>query len=264
MLNISRLSYVFYSLALLFSSYSHSSINTLYHLGESLFSDVNGNTEQFICPAGGEPLVIYSTPADNNKPISSKSKIFPIYIKKGFSASPIQIQILQQSDKMSNRYLYIKSRVPSDSFLDFDLTKKDSSGFWVDSVQYPVIDIDTTKPQEMQKYMTLQFVKLDDGPVGPEKQIPNRNYSFIADYGLYVYRNIHKLTGSFTGWNQATLWDTAWEPLYEDIPFIFTSMRSKDDPSFYNGYGLWVCGAETEQQEITTTAKEIQKVIDKK
>ncbi|RJY19339.1 hypothetical protein D5R81_01130 [Parashewanella spongiae] len=245
------------------SNISTPQINTLQDIGEGLFSDNNGHTEQFICPAGGEPLVIYSTPAYNNEPISSKSTIVPIYVKPGFTASPIKISISQQSEKKSLKYLYIKSRVPADSFLDFDLTKEDDSSFWLNSVQFPVIHIDSRLAKKKQKYVSLAFVQLDNEEIGPEKEIPVRNYPFDADFRINIFRNVHKISGSFTGWDQSASWDTAWKPLYEDIPFTFTSIKSTDDPSYYNGYGLWVCGNDAEQL-VNTISNNIAVTMDAK
>ncbi|MGB0893069.1 MAG: hypothetical protein ACPGUD_01570 [Parashewanella sp.] len=213
--------------------------------------------DSFRCPAGGEPLVVYSTRFNNLQPISSKDTIQAIYVNANFSATPLHIEKPQQSSKKSKDHLIIKTRAPADTFVDFSVERKDGEAFTLNSVQFPVIQ-STEDDDKQHQYVTLAYIRIDDDRVGPEREIPVRSYRFDEDYRLNVLKNIYKLTGSFTGWDQLTPWGTEWgKNKFDPMPFVFSSIQSDDDPTVYNGYGAWVCGSEQPQSNLMVSQQSV-------
>ncbi|MBM7071149.1 hypothetical protein JQC92_03720 [Shewanella sp. 202IG2-18] len=218
-------------------------VNQLTALGNNQFMDSQGFVENYTCPAGGTPLVIYSTAVNNQTPIRSKDSIPAAYVAPNFKASLLTIPEIQQTDVSSKKYLTVRTRTPADAFIQFNLTRFDQQKFFVSSVQFPVPYLKSEKQGNSKKYVTQAYVQLDNNANGQSKSLPIRDYSFDLDYRLDVMANIQQLSGYFITWSQAGKWGTASDQKFTNVPYIFSSLVSEDDPNFYNGYGAWVCGA---------------------
>ncbi|RYV03109.1 hypothetical protein SOPP22_05985 [Shewanella sp. OPT22] len=225
-----------------FSTLASTQTNQLVALGNNQFTDSQGFVDTFTCPAGGEPLVIYSTAANNKTPIVSRDIMVPAYVAPNFKATALTIPQIQQTDIQSNKYLTVKTRTPSRMFIQFGLNRFDQQKFYVNSVQFPVPYLKDEQQANKKKFVSQEFVELDNKAGAQEKSLPSRDHSFEQDARLDVMANVKLLTGYFTSWSQAGQWGGASNQQFTSIPYIFSSLPSEDDPNFFNGFGVWVCG----------------------
>ncbi|WP_133405454.1 hypothetical protein [Parashewanella tropica] len=209
--------------------------------------------DAFACPVGGEPLAIYSN--FNGKAVATTDEVKPSFVMSGFTASNLTIQKPQQSPDSSTKDLVIKVRNPANTFIEFQLQRQDGAKFWVTSIQFPAVRVDTLPEAKKHKYMTLGYAVLDDGSVYPSYEAPVRNYNFDADYRLNIFQNTQQITGKFNGWSQTSSWDAALNPKFTDIPFRFDIEPAKDVPDLYNGFGAWVCGEAQPQPPMMALKK---------
>ncbi len=211
-------------------------------LGNNQFADNSGFTDYFPCNEQGVPLVIYSTGADNKVNISSKAPITPAYVAPGFNASVLKIEPMQQVDSTSKKYLTVRFRSPAESWISFDLERFDQRRFYVNSVQFPPVYVKNTAQAKKKKYVSQAFLQIDKNPIQPLSTFPVRNYGFAQDFRQSVESNVKHIRGNFAAWSQNTAWGDASQAVLNDINFVFTSLPTEDDPEFYDGYGVWVCG----------------------
>ncbi len=216
--------------------------NQLSKISNDEFTDSQGFVDTFTCPSGGTPLVIYSTAANNQQPISSADTIIPAYIAPGFKPSELNIPNVQQTDKTSRKYLTIKTRNPAELFAQFDLMRFDNQPFDVKSVQFPVPYLKNEQQAVKRKFVSQAFVQVDNQAVMPAMTLPVRDHSFDLDYRLEVQSKVKHLKGYFASWSQASQWGAAAKQKFSNVPYLFSALPSKDDPNYYNGYGVWVCG----------------------
>ncbi|RLV58760.1 hypothetical protein D5018_15550 [Parashewanella curva] len=196
--------------------------------------------DTFVCPAGGEPLAIYSN--FDGKAVATTDEVKPAYVMPGFTASNLSIQSPQQSPNSSTQDLVVKARNPADTFIEFQLQRQDGAKFWVTSIQFPTVRVGSLWEANEHKYMSLGYAVLDDGSVYPSYEAPVRNYNFDADYRLNIFQNTQQITGKFNGWTEASSWDGALNPKFTDIPFRFDIEAAKDGSNNFEGYGAWICG----------------------
>ena len=231
------------TIMVLFSSQIQADDQKLTALGNDQFADNAGFTDNFPCPEGGSPLVIYSTSANNKVDISSKAVITPAYVFPDFNASALHIESIQMVDKTSKKYLTVQTRSPSENWISFNLERFDKQPFYVNSVQFPPVYVKDSDQAEKKKFVTQTYIQFDKNPAKTLSKFPVRNYGFAQDFRQGVLSNVKHLSGNFTAWSQQTKWGNALKPQFGDVRFIFTSLVTEDDPDSYNGFGAWVCGS---------------------
>src|SRR5436190_8564688 len=107
-------------------------------INPAYFKDPEGRVIYYPCNMGGEPLVIYSS--IKGKSISSKSTLYPIYLEKGFQASPIQIPDFEMSEQVSHNNLVIQTINPAAAYVSINLSRQDGALFYVDTANFPIVD----------------------------------------------------------------------------------------------------------------------------
>lgn len=219
-------------------------------MDQNHFKDQNGRVIFYPCSMGGEPLVIYSS--INGKPISSKSVLTPIYLKSGYQATPITIPDHEISEAVSNKNLILQMINPALGFFSIGLSRQDGQNFYVDTANFPVIDMIPGTEGTLQKYVSLFNVTIDDSTQEfAHINFPSYNYSFFESSGLYVYHYVKQITANMASWNQNTKWtDGRLGRNLSDIPFRFSPLMVIDAGKIsYDGYGFWICGSDTKQDD---------------
>lgn len=222
----------------------------------SLLHDSYGNTINYPCHAGGEPLVIYSTDAGNQELISSKNVIYPVYVKDGYKASPLSINQDEQSNLISVQNLIIQTINPAYGAVTFELSRNDAQPFYVNTVNYPSIEMPHHDNGTKYKYVSAYQIYANNDLDTPIKTTfkPITHYWMDQDIGILVGKTMTSLHAEAASWNQNGDWTNGelGRHVYP-IRYRFSPRGiAGSDPKLYNGYGFWVCGG---KQEVTSSAK---------
>lgn len=219
-----------------------SSVNyaaSLFHIKGGLFTDGAVNIE-YPCSAGGEPLVIYSTPTTNVIPISSRGAIQPAYVKESYTASPLIISDTSQTDETSLNRLIIQSSNPASkyNYVSFNLIRENDENFYVNSINFPSIEA-----QDDAHIVSMIKIILD-GNRNIQSTVPLRMFNFFQDTGFYIYQTLHSIHGMQFSWDQQADWyDKDHLEAKHTVSYFYQPMRSNTD--VYNGYGFWICGSDS-------------------
>lgn len=217
---------------------------SLVPLGSGRFMDGNISIN-YPCSQGGEPLVIYSSSLNDRTPISSKATINPLYIKNGYSASPLEVSDVAQSDYVSPNYLMIQTPSPTTHFhsVSFSLNRTDHQDFYVSTVNLAAI---YSRPE--QQFVSSYQVIVDKGS-SLEKIYQNINpyemRSMDQDLGVLIFHNVKTLDIAQYAWNQLGKWSSYKSSFTYPVSYYFKPQKS-DIPDLYNGFGFWVCGVDSE------------------
>lgn len=200
------------------------------------------------CSAGGQPLVIYSMPIGNITPIESNKTIYPLYVRPGYQASPLSIPTELQTSHVSTQNLTIQTTNPAIDSIHFQLSRVDQQPFYVNSINFPPVVIPKPGTEgTREKYVSTYqaFINQESRPLTQSSR-PEYNYSFVQDTGLLLYTPVTSVTATYKSWNQNTEWTDGNLGLHTAlVQYRFVPQRSDDDPDLFNGYGFWVCGADT-------------------
>jgi hypothetical protein len=225
---------------------THASL--LEKINQHVFKDHDGRVIDYPCSMGGEPLVIYSSV--DGRDISSKATLLPVYIKDGFQASPINIPNDEISEALSPANLIIQTINPAAGYVSFDLSRKDGANFYVDTANFPIVDTDSGKEGDLQKYVSVFNVTINNtDDMYARIDIPTYNYNFEESSGLYVYSYVNEIKASIASWNQNSKWTNGvLGRNLSNIPYRFSPMKVEDGgETYYDGFGFWICGSDKEQ-----------------
>jgi len=240
---------VILGLSTVYSAYADTPM--LEKIGQNYFKDPEGRVIYYPCSMGGEPLVIYAhfIGAD---PISSKSELKPIYIEKGYQASPLVIPSYEQIDKTDNQNLIIQTINPAFGYVSIDLTRKDGKQFYVDTANFPIVDSQYLLDGTLERYVSIFNVTINNSESEyAHTDTPIYNYSFDESAGLYVYRYVTEIKANIASWNQRSHWtDGRLGRHYSNIPYRFSPIKIKNGPiDSYDGFGFWICGSDVQQDD---------------
>lgn len=216
----------------------------------SLIHNSYGDDVLYPCSAGGEPLVIYATDTHNSVLISSKNIINPLYVKEGYTATPLSIETYEQSDLSSFKNLIVKTTNPEAGEISFELRRNDTQPFYVNTVNYPSIDVSVNGDGTQDKYVSAYriFANDDLDTAIRETFKPIKHYWFDEDTAIVVDTNVTALHAEAATWNQNGEWtDGTLGRHYYAIRYRFSPEQVPNtDPKEYNGYGFWICGGSQE------------------
>ena len=209
------------------------------------FRNSVGVAINYPCSFGGEPLVIYSTPVANTNLISSQSTIYPLYVKNSYEATTLTIPHFQKNELKSTKDLIVETINPAFGKISFGLKRTDGQRFYVDTANFPVVEVTSEKEGTKDKYVSNYSVNINDTSKSfAENEDPAYNYSFDEDTGLYVFHSVKQITANVASWNQNSKWSNAsLGRNVSNIGYKFTPQAS-DDPNIYNGFGFWICGSD--------------------
>jgi hypothetical protein len=212
----------------------------------------NGVSISYPCSAGGEPLVIYGTPIQNKTPISSKTTLYPLYIKEGYQADPLVVAEAAQSNAKSPLYLITQSTNPGTAYhyVQFNLQRVDNSLFYVNTVNFATINTN-----DKDKFVSVASVTGDNDVMLYQSQFPVQNHSYDQDWGVMIFSSLKTISGKQYSWNQNTPWINA----KSVVKYNFTTVASDSIPNFYAGFGFWICGS---NQPVKSNMP-LPKVVDK-
>lgn len=241
-------------------NYSPAQENLLKPVGKNNFMDNEGRVIYYPCTMGGEPLVIYSSV--NNQPISSKATIHPAYMKKGYQASPLLIPSFETSEDVSNQNLIIQTINPPADYLSLVLTRTDNHPFYVDTANFPVVDVISGEEGTLQKYVSSFNVTINQAAdTNRRTDLPIYNYNFVQDLGLFVYSEVTQIQARIATWNQNSDWTNGHlGSNYSNIAYRFAPLAVNDEVETYNGFGFWICGSD--QKRINNEPKSQKSYID--
>lgn len=235
-------------LTLLHSAYAIESTSStptplLKKIGKGYFVDRSGRVIYYPCSMGGEPLVIYSSL--DGKPISSKATWNPVYVEAGYQATPLSIPTFEMSDSTSPTDLIIETINPASAYVSFELTRQGWPIFYVDTVNFSIVDTFAGEEGTFQKMVSVVNVNINHA-TSEYKHIdmPFYNYNFEEDAGLYVYSYVTHIKANIGSWDENTNWtDGVLGRNTAKIPYRFSPLKIEGKPT-YDGFGFWICGSD--------------------
>jgi len=213
---------------------------------KGILKESPGIAVNYPCQFGGEPLVIYSTKIGNTQSISSKAIIYPLYIKNGYEASALQIPDYEQTSRLSNKYLITQTQNPADASISFSLKRMDNKSFFIDTSLFPIVNSTIAHDGKTQKYVSTIEILINNSNIPVAFTLyPFPNYSFDEAAGIFVYHRARQISNAISSWDQHEKWSNGTMGKHiSQIYYRFSPEQSPDDPSFYNGFGFWVCGSD--------------------
>jgi hypothetical protein len=223
----------------------------LQNIGKNYFKDNEGRVIHYPCSMGGEPLVIYSS--IDGKPISSKSILFPVYLKSGYQATPLSIPSYEENDAISHKNLIIQAINPSAGYVSFNLTRHDRAPFYVDTANFPIVDTTPGLEGIFQKYVSIFNVNINNtSDEFAHIDFPTYNYHFEESAGLYIYSYVTHIKANIASWNQNSKWtDGKLGRNLSNIPYRFSPIQEVAGHGIatYDGFGFWICGSDQQDEK---------------
>lgn len=243
-----------------FAAQSYSSNTSHYQLNKAgRLVNLNQQEVSYPCTAGGELLVVYGTPVNNQQYISSHTTIYPLYVKPGFEATPLYIPDNQRSAAISRSLLNVSTLNPPVSTISFNLRQRNQDAFYVNSVNSPMAKTNPAITGTLQKRVSMMQAFINgERTSSKHSSYPEYNYNYLQDSGLIIFEMVKNISGAIATWNQNGLWTNGKLGRHRyPIQYNFTPQAS-DDPNFYNGMGFWVCGSvDAPQQNLHVSQRSI-------